>query len=95
MSAAANTGVSPVRSLRQMLGLTAAEFSKAMGVPAHVIHAVEDGREALPRKARAGLAELGIDTDALVRRQSAWVEARAAALRAALKHTMGGTACAR
>jgi hypothetical protein len=76
----------PLTELReQTLGLTLGEMAEALGVGYHRYYAAERNGAAVPHKARAALADLGIDVGDLLARQKAWLEARATERRAELR----------
>lgn len=75
---------SPLRELRARLGLTVGEMAAALGLHYSALYNAETGLGAIPRKARKGLQELGVDVDALAIQQAAWVDERAAARREAI-----------
>ena len=91
MSVPKDIGVSPVRALRESWGLTASDFAKTLGLPAHVLYQVEAGKQVVPRRMRAALEDLGVDMIDLVYQQESWVKERGAALRAALREQLHAT----
>jgi len=79
----------PLTELReQTLGLTLGEMAEALGVGYHRWYSAERNGAAVPHKARAALADLGIDVGDLLARQEAWLEARAAERRAELRQRL-------
>ena len=76
----------PLRALREeTLALSLGEMAEALGVPYSAWYAAEKNGAGLPHKARAALAELGVDVGDLLRRQQTWTQERAAERRAELK----------
>lgn len=76
----------PLQELRERtLGLTLGEMAEALGVAYSAWYAAEKNGAAVPHKARAALADLGIDVGDLLARQKAWLEARATERRAELR----------
>lgn len=76
----------PLQELReQTLGLTFREMAEALGVGYHRYYAAERNGAAVPHKARAALAELGVNVPELLERQEAWAQERAAERRAELR----------
>ena len=76
----------PLRALREeTLGLAIGEMAEALGVGYHRYYAAERNGAAVPHKARAALAELGVDVGELLARQEAWLQAQAAERRAELR----------
>ena len=78
----------PLQELRENLGLTLREMAEALGVGYHRYYAAERNGAAVPHKARAALAELGVNVPELLARQKAWLEARAAERRAELRQRL-------
>lgn len=81
--------VSPVVELRQKFGLTRTELANALQVKYDLVYQAEVGRSRIPKKARAALAELGIDYDDLNKRQDEWAEERARCIRAEVLARVG------
>lgn len=78
--------LNPLQELReQTLGLTLGEMAEALGVPYSAWYASEKNGARLPHKARAALADLGVNVPELLRRQEAWTQERAAERRAELR----------
>lgn len=80
----------PLQELRERtLGLTLGEMAEALGVGYHRYYAAERNGAAVPHKARAALADLGVNVPELLARQKVWLEARAAERRAELRRKLG------
>jgi len=76
----------PLQELREStLGLTLGAMAEALGVAYSAWYAAEKNGAHLPHKARAALAELGIDVPELLDRQEAWAQERASERRAELR----------
>ncbi len=80
---------SPLRELREGLGLTLGDMAAALGVLYSSYYNAETGLGAIPRKAKVALAELGVDVDDLTDRQALWLADRAAARRQAILAKVG------
>lgn len=78
----------PLAELRERLGLTLGEMAEALGVGYHRYYAAERNGAAVPHKARAALADLGVNVPELLARQKVWLEARAATRRAELRERL-------
>ena len=79
----------PLQELRERtLGLTLGEMAEALGVGYHRWYSAERNGAAVPHKAPAALADLGIDVGDLLARQKAWLEARATERRAELRERL-------
>lgn len=76
----------PLQELReQTLGLTLGAMAEALGVPYSAWYASEKNGARLPHKARAALADLGVNVSDLLDRQEAWAQEKAATRRAELR----------
>lgn len=70
------------------MGLTLGAMAEALGVGYHRYYAAERNGAPLPHKARAALAELGVNVGELLARQEAWLQAQAAERRAELRQRL-------
>jgi len=75
---------SPLRELREGLGLTLGDMAAALGVLYSSYYNAETGLGAIPKRARFALEELGVDVRDLLERQAEWIEDRAADRRQAI-----------
>lgn len=78
----------PLQELREDLGLTLRAMAEVLGVGYHRYYAAERNGAPLPHKARAALAELGVNVPDLLRRQEEWTQERAAERRAELRQRL-------
>ena len=78
----------PLTELRETLGLTLSGMAATVGVPYSSWYAAEKNGAAVPHKARAALADLGVSVPELLARQKVWLEARAATRRAELRERL-------